>query len=245
MVKNRSIYSLVALLVLILLSGDVKATEGPEKEPTGANAIIQKYFPYFSSGKLIFVSIDNQEMYVMNNNRILKTFQISSSKYGEGEQMNSMRTPLGLHFIAKKIGEGADLNTIFKARSNTRRQAIPNDERYMDKDLITTRIMWLEGGEERNSLGNKSSMRRYVYIHGTPDEALLGKPASHGCIRMKNIDVYALYEFCDEGTPTIIWKDGMAIPDVIADLPEIIPELDSKVERNAKRRIKKERKKKS
>jgi len=232
-----------ALLMLSLLFVNTSyalETEGPVKKGPSAQAVIQKHFPYFTKGKVLFVSVDRQEMYVLENNTILKTFQISSSKYGEGEQMNSMRTPLGLHFIAKKIGDGADINTIFKARGNTGRRAVPNDVRYMDKDLITTRIMWLEGGEERNSLGNKSSMRRYVYIHGTPDEALLGKPASHGCIRMKNIDVYALYEFCDEGTPTIIWKDGMLIPDVIADLPEMPVEMGKKDKKRAKKRLKKE-----
>ncbi len=244
MLKTRGTHIGLSLLVALMLSVTLHATgtEGEEKEPSSANSIIQKYFPYFSSGKLIFISVDAQEMYVMNNNEVLQTFQISSSKYGEGEQMNSMRTPLGLHFIAKKIGDGADMNTIFKARSNTGRQAVPNDDKFMDKDLITTRIMWLEGGEERNSLGTKSSMKRYVYIHGTPDEALLGKPASHGCIRMRNIDVYALYEFCDEGTPTIIWKEGMEIPDVIADLPEVKQELEKKEAKKAKKRIKKESK---
>lgn len=242
MMKGLLISALTSLSILIALPVLANDNGDPTPGVQSAKAVIQAHFPYFTQGKLIFVSVDEQEMYVIDNNRILKTFEISSSKYGEGEQVNSMRTPLGLHFIAKKIGDDADLNTIFKARSNTGRQAIPNDERFMDKDLITTRIMWLEGGEERNSLGTNSSMKRYVYIHGTPDEALLGKPASHGCIRMKNIDVYALYEFCEEGTPTIIWKNGMEIPDVIADLPELPVEMDKKDEKKAKKRLKKEAK---
>jgi hypothetical protein len=103
--------------------------------------------------------------------------------------------------------------------------------------------MWLEGGEERNSLGAKSSMRRYIYIHGTPDEDLLGEPASHGCIRMRNIDVYALYEFVEEGTPVIIWKDGYLKPDVIADLPEINPSLSKQDIKKAQRLKRKEERK--
>jgi len=119
---------------------------------------------------------------------------------------------------------------------------VPNDKRFRDKDLITTRILWLEGGEERNSLGSKSSMRRYIYIHGTPDESLLGRPASHGCIRMRNIDVYALYEFVEEGTPVIIWKDGYLKPDVIADLPEVTPKLSKSEQRKADKLKRKEEK---
>ena len=144
--------------------------------------------------------------------------------------------------MAKKVGDDASLNTIFKSRTNTGKQATPNDARFKDKDLITTRIMWLEGGEERNSLGSSSSLRRYIYIHGTPDEALLGQPASHGCVRMKNLDVFALYEFVEEGTPVVIWKDGFLVPDVIADLPGLKPQLSKKELKLAAKRQKEEAK---
>ncbi|NNC82683.1 MAG: L,D-transpeptidase [Flavobacteriales bacterium] len=230
----------LAILTLFLSIG--LFAEGPDKQLTKVKEVINEHFSYYASGKMLFVDVNSQEMYVMNKSEIIQTFEISSSKYGEGEVPNSMKTPLGLHFIAKKVGEGADINTIFKSRVNTKRKAVPNDERFKDKDLITTRIMWLEGGEERNSLGAKSSMRRYIYIHGTPDEELLGQPASHGCIRMRNIDVYALYEFVEEGTPVIIWKDGYLKPDVIADLPELKTELSKKEKRKAERLKKKEEK---
>ncbi|NND94729.1 MAG: L,D-transpeptidase [Flavobacteriales bacterium] len=213
---------------------------GPDKQMTKVKGIISEHFSNYASGKMLFVDVNSQEMYVMNKNVVLQTFQISSSKYGEGEIPNSMKTPLGVHFIAKKVGDDADINTIFKSRVNTKKKAIPNSQKFRDKDLITTRIMWLEGGEERNSLGAKSSMRRYIYIHGTPDEDLLGRPASHGCIRMRNIDVYALYEFVEEGTPVVIWKDGYLKPDVIADLPEITPKLSKKEEKKAIRLKRKE-----
>jgi len=214
----------------------------PGRPVIDVQQIILQHYSHFSEGRLVFVDVNHQRMYVISNNKILQNFQISTSKYGEGEIANSNRTPLGLHFVAKKIGEGADLNTIFKSRSNTGKRAVPNDERFKDKDLITTRIMWLEGGEERNSLGSASSLRRYIYIHGTPDESLLGEPASHGCVRMKNIDVFALYEFVEEGTPVIIWKDGYLIPDVIADLPDVRPKLSKKEQRKADKRMKKEAK---
>ena len=233
----------LSILAVFLFSLSISVLAGPDKQLSKVKGIISEHFDSYTEGKMLFVDVNSQEMYVMNKNEVIQTFQISSSKYGEGETPNSMKTPLGLHFIAKKVGDGADMNTIFKSRVNTRKKAVPNDERFKDKDLITTRIMWLEGGEERNSLGAKSSMRRYIYIHGTPDESLLGEPASHGCIRMRNIDVYALYEFVDEGTPVIIWKDGYLKPDVIADLPEIPTKLSKKEQKKADKLRRKEQRK--
>jgi len=230
----------IFLVLVLSLSALASFANGSEEKEKKAKDVIQEHFSMLSEGKLIFVDVNTQLMHVMMDNEILQTFTISSSKYGEGEVPNSMKTPLGIHFIGKKVGGGAKLNTIFKSRSNTGRQAVPNSEKFRDKDLITTRILWLEGGEERNSLGSKSSMRRYIYIHGTPDEDLLGQPASHGCVRMRNIDVYALYEFAEEGTPVIIWKDGYLKPDVIADLPEIVPELSKEQVKKSERLKRKE-----
>lgn len=229
--------------LLITCSGLIAGgEETPGRPIRDVQQIILDHYVHFAEERVVFVDVNHQRMYVLSKNQILQDFQISTSKYGEGEVANSNKTPLGLHFVAKKIGENAAMNTIFKSRSNTGKQAVPNDEKYKDKDLITTRIMWLEGGEERNSLGSASSLRRYIYIHGTPDEALLGVPASHGCVRMRNIDVFALYEFVDEGTPVIIWKDGYLVPDVIADLPDVSPKLSKKEIRKAEKRLKKESK---
>jgi hypothetical protein len=230
------------LLCTSITQGFATGTSGPGREETEVQNIILENYTHLREGKLLFVDVNHQRMYVLNHNRIIEDFQISTSKYGEGETANSNRTPLGIHFVAKKVGDDANLNTIFKSRTNTGKQATPNDARFKDKDLITTRIMWLEGGEERNSLGSSSSLRRYIYIHGTPDEALLGQPASHGCVRMKNLDVFALYEFVEEGTPVVIWKDGFLVPDVIADLPEISPKLSKKEIKLAAKRQKKEAK---
>lgn len=239
-ILRMKLYIHTVLILLLCSIAQVTLAKGSEEKEKKAKDVVNQHFNTLNTGKLIFVDVNTQLMHVMLDNEILQSFTISSSKYGEGEVPNSMKTPLGIHFVGKKVGGGAKLNTIFKSRSNTGRQAVPNTEKYRDKDLITTRILWLEGGEERNSLGAKSSMRRYIYIHGTPDEDLLGSPASHGCIRMRNIDVYALYEFADEGTPVIIWKDGYLMPDVIADLPEIEPELSEAEVKKAKKLKKKE-----
>jgi lipoprotein-anchoring transpeptidase ErfK/SrfK len=232
--------SAIFAMLLATLSLSAKGTEDKVKK---AKDVVQEHFSHLVEGKVIFVDVNTQLMHVMNDNEVVQTFTISSSKYGEGEVQNSMKTPLGLHYIGKKVGGDAKLNTIFKSRANTGRQAVPNSNKFKNKDLITTRILWLEGGEERNSLGSKSSMRRYIYIHGTPDEDLLGQPASHGCIRMRNIDVYALYEFVDEGTPVVIWKDGYLKPDVLADLPEVIEELSPKELKKAEKLKKREKRK--
>ncbi len=234
------IYIHTLLILVFCFTVQNSFANGSEEKEKKAKDVVKQHFNTLSSGKLIFVDVNAQLMHVMLDNDILQTFTISSSKYGEGEVPNSMKTPLGIHFVGKKVGGGAKLNTIFKSRSNTGRQAVPNTKKYRDKDLITTRILWLEGGEERNSLGAKSSMRRYIYIHGTPDEDLLGQPASHGCIRMRNIDVYALYEFAEEGTPVVIWKEGYLMPDVIADLPEVKTELSKDQIKKAEKLKKKE-----
>ncbi len=226
----------------LVFNGLAAASGGPGRGESSVQAIILDNYAHLREGKLLFVDVNHQRMYVLNHNRIIENFQISTSKYGEGEMAKSNRTPLGMHFVAKKVGDDASLNTIFKSRTNTGKQATPNDARFKDNDLITTRIMWLEGGEERNSLGSSSSLRRYIYIHGTPDEALLGQPASHGCVRMKNLDVFALYEFVEEGTPVVIWKDGFLVPDVIADLPGLKPQLSKKELKLAAKRQKEEAK---
>jgi len=156
---------------------------------------------------LIYISVDRQKLYVLYNNEIIKEFDVSTSKYGTGTKRNSNKTPLGLHLIASKVGDGQPINTIYKSRINTKRLAIPNQARFVNDDLITTRIMWLEGGEEKNSLGANSSFKRYIYIHGTPDEMGLGYTASHGCVRMRNTDILGLYEYVDLGTPVILWQN--------------------------------------
>ena len=137
------------LLCTLITQGFATGTSGPGREETEVQNIILDNYTHLREGKLLFVDVNHQRMYVLNHNRIIEDFQISTSKYGEGETANSNRTPLGIHFVAKKVGDDASLNTIFKSRTNTGKQATPNDARFKDKDLITTRIMWLEGGRRK------------------------------------------------------------------------------------------------
>ncbi len=151
----------------------------------------------------IDIDISEQKLYLYcnygNGKQEVKTYPVSTSKYGIGSEAGSNKTPLGLHRIKNKIGDGAPQNTIFKARRNTGKKAIINQPN--SGDLVTTRIMWLTGLEPgKNSGRGIDSYRRYIYIHGTAEEEKIGEVASHGCIRMYNKDVIDLFDRVDEGT---------------------------------------------
>ena len=139
----------------------------------------------------IEVDISEQRLYLIENSLIKASYPISTSKYGEGSIENSFKTPLGEHSIKEMIGEEAEINTIFTSRINTKRSAtIINQFEDTDNDYVTSRIIWLDGEEEGfNKGGNVDSFQRYIYIHGTHEEGLIGTKASHGCIRMFNYDV--------------------------------------------------------
>lgn len=154
----------------------------------------------------IEVDISEQRLYLIENSLIKASYPISTSKYGEGSIENSFKTPLGDHSIKEMIGEEAELNTIFTSRINTMRSATIIDQfEDTDNDYVTSRIMWLDGEEDGfNKGGNVDSFRRYIYIHGTHEEGLIGTKASHGCIRMFNYDVIELFNIVNIGTKVLI-----------------------------------------
>ena len=154
----------------------------------------------------IVVDISEQRLYLVKNLEILKSFPISSSKFGEGSAENSFKTPLGMHEIKNKIGYDAPKNTIFKSRINTKRSAvIINSDLDTEDDYVTSRILWLDGLEYGKNKGKGiDSYDRYIYIHGTHEEGLIGTKASHGCIRMFNDDVIDLFNNVEEGTYVLI-----------------------------------------
>tara|TARA_Y100000741_G_scaffold214519_1_gene163436 strand:+ start:297 stop:863 length:567 start_codon:yes stop_codon:yes gene_type:complete len=154
----------------------------------------------------IVVDISEQRLYLLNGKLIIESYPISSSKFGEGSIENSFKTPLGMHVIKRKIGDEAILNSIFVARANTNKLAeIIKIDFDSDDDHVTSRILWLDGKEKGvNSGKGIDSFQRYIYIHGTHEEGLIGKKASHGCIRMFNRDVVSLYEYVEEGTKVYI-----------------------------------------
>lgn len=154
----------------------------------------------------ILVDISEQRLYLKSGEQTLVSYPISTSKYGEGSKENSFKTPLGNHIIKEKIGENAPINTIFISRINTKNIAsIENKPKNTENDYVTSRIMWLEGEENGVNKGpGIDSYERYIYIHGTHEEGLIGVKASHGCIRMFNRDVVSLYEYVEEGTKVYI-----------------------------------------
>jgi L,D-transpeptidase YbiS len=132
----------------------------------------------------------------------LKTYRVSTSKHGAGETRGSFKTPRGRHVVRAKIGAGAPLNAVFRGRRATGEIYTEELARSnLGRDWILTRILWLSGTEiGRNRLGPVDTMRRYIYIHGTPDSELLGSPGSIGCIRMANSDIVELFDLVAAGT---------------------------------------------
>ena len=170
--------------------------------------IIKKAESYLGEDfqELVFISIKKQKLYHIKNNKIVNKYIISSSKYGVGNQEGSNKTPLGLHKIKEKHGEKTPINGKMIGRIFYGNIAnIYTDKTESKTDDITTRILWLEGLEKGKNLGpGIDSYERYIYIHGTSEEGKLGEPASNGCIRMKNKDIFDLYKRLEVGTLVLI-----------------------------------------
>lgn len=151
----------------------------------------------------IDIDISSQQMTLRDRaGYVVKRYKISSAKNGVGQERGSFCTPLGKHIIRAKIGQGMPVNTVFVGRRPTGEVYTPElAASYPNRDWILTRILWLSGCEPGfNRLGSVDTMRRYVYIHGSPDSAEMGKPGSIGCIRMHNRDLLDLFEQVSAGT---------------------------------------------
>jgi lipoprotein-anchoring transpeptidase ErfK/SrfK len=149
-----------------------------------------------SSQTKIDISIRDQNLRVSRGGKTLRSFPISSSRFGLGSEEGSLKTPLGKFRVGEKIGHDMPSGTIFQARV----PLSPGDPPPETEDWVTTRILWLEGLEEHNA----NTRDRFIYIHGTKHEDKIGTPDSHGCIRMRNEDVIELFQLVDEGTPVTI-----------------------------------------
>lgn len=151
----------------------------------------------------IEVSITGQTLTLRDDaGAVIAQYPVSTALKGAGEEKNSYRTPRGRHVIRAKIGADATINSVFKGRRPTGEIWTPElGAQHPGRDWILTRILWLSGCERgRNRLGNVDSMQRYIYIHGTPDSEPMSAPHSHGCIRMRNQDVVALFDAVPIGT---------------------------------------------
>jgi lipoprotein-anchoring transpeptidase ErfK/SrfK len=141
----------------------------------------------------IVVSVPDQTLALIDDGVVVARFPVSTSKFGLGDGSGSYATPLGTMAVASKIGANAPLGTVFKSRLPTGEILRPNAP---GRDPIVTRILWLRGLEKRNA----RAFARNIYIHGTPEERLLGRPASYGCIRMRSRDVARLFAAVGVGT---------------------------------------------
>jgi len=143
------------------------------------------------------ISVARQSLLVFGEHgEILAEYPVSTAKAGVGEVSGSYQTPRGRHLVRAKIGAGQPENTVFVRRRPTGEIWTPQlAEQFPGRDWILTRILWLSGCEPgRNRLGCVDTMRRYVYIHGSPESAEMGVPGSHGCIRMRNADIVDLFD---------------------------------------------------
>ena len=159
----------------------------------------------------IRIDVDAQTLQLFDGDKVLRAYPISTGARGVGEQNGSFKTPRGRHVIRARIGDGLPENTVFVRRRPTGEKWTPQlHEQFPGRDWILTRILWLSGCEPGfNRLGDVDTMRRYIYIHGSPDSAEMGQPGSHGCIRMRNADVIDLFDRAPVYTPVDIVASTM------------------------------------
>ncbi|WP_440454600.1 L,D-transpeptidase family protein [Psychrobacter sp. ASPA161_9] len=158
----------------------------------------------------LVINIAKQTLTAYQQQTELAQYTVSTAKNGIGSQQDSGCTPLGKHIIAKKIGEDEPMNAVFVGRVSTGEvYSAELGALHPERDWILSRILWLSGLEEGvnkggNSQGGCDTYQRYIYIHGTPDTEPMGAPYSHGCVRMRNEDIFELFEQVEEGTAVTI-----------------------------------------
>lgn len=156
--------------------------------------------------KSIDISVSEQTLRLLNGDEIISSYSISTAKNGVGQKNGSECTPLGWHVIRAKIGNDVPVNSVFVGRRTT--SEIFNEtlrKNHPGRDWILTRILWLSGLEKgKNRGGEVDTMRRYIYIHGSPDGDSFAAPSSHGCVKMRNKDIIELYDNIDAGIRVLI-----------------------------------------
>jgi len=146
--------------------------------------------------KSIHVSIRDQRLTLKEDKKPIRSYPVSTSRFGIGTEEGSMKTPTGRFRVAEKIGGDMPAGTIFQSRVPLK----PGDAPPPTEDFVMSRILWLDGLDEHNA----NTRERFIYIHGTKHESAIGSPASHGCIRMRNADVVELFDLVGDGTPVVI-----------------------------------------
>ena len=159
----------------------------------------------------IVISTRDQKLAVLDRGNLLATYLVSTSKFGLGDRPGSRFTPLGQLQIAEKIGDNAPPGAVFKDRRRTGEIVLANSP---GRDPIVTRILWLRGRESQNA----NAFGRDIYIHGTPEERLIGRPASYGCVRMRSTDIVQLYNIVGVGAAVTIVDTPLvsAVPGMVS-----------------------------
>jgi lipoprotein-anchoring transpeptidase ErfK/SrfK len=159
----------------------------------------------------IVVSTREQKMALVDRGNVVAIYPVSTSKFGLGDWRGSRFTPLGKMQIAQKIGDNAPSGAVFKDRRRTGEIVAPNSP---GRDPIVTRILWLRGLEAQNA----NAFSRDIYIHGTPEERLIGTPASYGCVRMRSTDIIHLYDIVGTGAAVTIVNAPLvtAVPSLVS-----------------------------
>ncbi len=199
-------------LSLLLVFASANATDperAPEHPHQGVVDLLMefmevRYEGHDLSGDLLYVSVQKQLLYHVRAGRLLHTYDIATARMGLGTERDTYRTPTGLHRVSEKFGDGVPPFGILKDRVFTGAFADP-DFAGVDKDWITSRILWLDGLEPgHNRGGDHDSHDRFIYIHGTANERSVGTASSRGCIRMRNDDVIALFDAVPVGALVVV-----------------------------------------
>jgi hypothetical protein len=175
--------------------------------------LIQDYvslkYPKAPLDTFIYIGVKRQKLYVIKSKQLDRVFDISTSSKGSGNKIASFQTPLGMHSVHEKIGRGAAIGTLFVNKKNTYKiVTIDTLQNHTKNDEITTRLISLIGTEINiNKGGDVDTYKRGIYIHGTSNEKSIGKPSSHGCIRMKNIDIIELFKKVHENTLVFLFDN--------------------------------------
>lgn len=215
----KSYYHIVLLIFFFacispsMANSDDGDKETTTKKPLPHKGMTEFLFDYLSIkyegiefSNFLYVAVRQQTMYHIVEGEVVGAFKISTAKNGTGYKNGSEKTPLGLHQISSKTGKKAPVGGVLRGRHFTGEIVeIVSEPISTGSDDVTTRALRLDGREEGiNKGGDRDSHDRGIYIHGTPEEGLIGQPVSHGCIRMKNSDVIELFDQISEGTLVII-----------------------------------------
>lgn len=208
MIKNGLMQTLIVTMTAVCLWG---ASGDPL--PAEAAKILQahQWDHHVGNQAGLWVDATNQRLHLIQNRRILRSYRCSTGAAGMGNVRNSNKTPLGWHRVGAKIGDQLPVGAILKGRKWTKKIWQPGQAH--DQDLVLTRILWLRGLEPGKNLGgNVDTWKRYIYIHGTNHPTTLGRPTSHGCVRLDPTEVIDLYNRVEKNIRVLITGCPPSLP---------------------------------